>query len=83
MIKAKKKIETTVTLEMDAEHTTQLDMWLVWAMAVWQQIQKYPMLQDEIFNNLQMGDIPATEDLNYDRNVTIRLALKNAEVTEV
>lgn len=81
MIKARKKIETTVTLTMDEAHTEQLDTWLVWAGAVWTQCHRYPQLVDEIFHDAQIsGNFPKFQDLDPDRNVTIRLALKNAEV---
>lgn len=81
MIKAKKNVQTTVSLEMDEQHADQLDKWLVWAGMVWTECHKYPALKDEIFHDVISPYAPAFEDLDPDRNVTIRLALKNAEVT--
>jgi len=81
VIKAKKKIQTVITLDMDEDSVDQLDKWLVFAGGVWTQIRKYPMLWDEIFHDAKiLGYFPAFDELSVDKNVAIRLALKNAEV---
>ena len=84
VIKAKKLVQTTITLEMDKEVAEQLDKWLLWAFVVWQQIQYHPMLQDEIFHSTEGTDkAPPTKELNHDKAILIRLALMRAEVEEI
>lgn len=84
MIKAKKQVQTTWTIEMDGETAEQLEKWLLWAFVVWQQIQYHPQLQDEIFHGLEGTEkAPPTRELNHDTAILIRLALKKPDVEEV
>lgn len=84
MIKAKKKVKTVVSIRMDAEMARQLDQWLLWAALAWGQCNRYPQLVDEIFHDLKsMSTAPDIKKLNPDKNVLIRMALKNAEVEEI
>lgn len=83
MIKAKKKIQTIISLEMDEDHAEQLNEWLVFAAAVWRECSQHKSLWDEIFHDCKLsGNFPTLKDLNPDRNLTLRLALTNAEVTK-
>jgi hypothetical protein len=66
---------------MDEDSADQLDKWLIFAGGVWTQINRHKVLWDEIFHDAQItGNFPKLDELSPDKNVTIRLALKNAEV---
>jgi hypothetical protein len=84
VIKAKKKVSTVYSLEMDQATIDQLDLWLLWAFVVWQQCNYHPQLLDEIFHGGEGTDkAPSMNQLSHDKNLIIRLALKKPEVEEV
>lgn len=84
MIKARKRVETVVSLDMDRKSAEQLDKWLLWAFVVWQQIQYHPVLQGEIFHGQEGSDLaPPTTELNHDTNLLLRLRLKSPEFEEI
>lgn len=84
MIKARKRVETVISLDMDAKTAKQLDDWLLWAVVVWQQIQYHPMLQDEIFHDAEgTNKAPATKQLSHDMLILFRMRMLRAEVEEI
>lgn len=84
MLKVKKRVETTYTVEMNQEYADQLNKWLLWAFVVWQQIQYHPELQDEIFHGLEGSNkAPHTNELSHDAAIVIRQSFQRAEVEEV
>ncbi len=85
MIKSKKRVETTYTLEFNEEYAEQLRLWLKWAFVVWQQCQYHPALIGEIFHGAEGTErAPKTFELNHDKALVIlnRLDRPN-EVEEV
>lgn len=84
MLKVKKVVNTTYTIEMNQKYADQLDKWLLWAFVVWQQIQYHPQLQDEIFHGLEGTDrAPDTNELSHDSCIVIRQSLQRADVEEI
>jgi hypothetical protein len=66
----------TVTIKLSEDKATELRQWLTWALAVWGQTQKYPILNDEIFNDIQgVPGLTSTKSLNYNTAVLIRNGL--------
>lgn len=69
MIKSKKRVETTYTLEFNEEYAEQIRLWLKWAFVVWQQCNYHPALVEQIFNAPDEGTdrAPKISQLSHDK----------------
>jgi hypothetical protein len=78
-IEVEKEEIVTFTIKLSKERAKHIEQWLHWAYAVWSQMEQYPVLANEVFDDMaseRRAKVPNHKLLNYDTLLLVRDGLR-------